>query len=269
MRNNKIEKNSKLGRNGNPSIALRANPLPSLRVNRTPRLDAESIWKQVEDVVVPELRLSVIDHVVYAHLVRHSRLEGKRRLKFSIFWLARNINLSNGPAREAVRRLAAQGALILIARSKAGHVAEVRLPEEICGARARAIRSRNMASGGAPQGARQADETDIEDVDFVKTLKLRRAIHAREGGQCFYCLRRIKPRLECLDHVVPRVRLGCNSYRNLVSCCMECNARKGERPAEEFLRWLFREHRLSAAELRGRVRALELLAGGKLRPGIN
>lgn len=82
------------------------------------KLDAESLWKQIEDVAAPQLRLSVIDHVVYFHLVRHSRLEGKRRLRFSIAWLARNIHLSVCPTREAVRRLAAQGALRLIERSK-------------------------------------------------------------------------------------------------------------------------------------------------------
>jgi 5-methylcytosine-specific restriction endonuclease McrA len=224
------------------------------------KLDAVSLWKLIEDVVVPQLRLSVIDHVVYSHLVRHSRLEGKRRLRFSIPWLAHNINLSTCPTREAVRRLAAQGALRVVERSKAGHVVEVRLPEEIPGVRASTARARNAA--------REPDTMDIEDVDFLKTLELRRAIHAREGGKCFYCLRRITPRLECLDHVVPRAKVRCNSYRNLVSCCMECNSQKGERSAEEFLRWLFREHRLSAAELKDRFRALELLASSKLRPEI-
>ena len=226
----------------------------------TKRIDAESLWKEVEDVVVPGLRLSVIDHVVYTHLLRHSRLEGKRRLKFSIPWLARNIRLSTCPTREAVRRLAAQGALRLVERSKAGHVAEVRLPEEIGGVRAKGNRAR--------EAAQQADATDIENVNFLKTLQLRRAIHVRERGKCFYCLRRITPRLECLDHVVPRARVGCNSYRNLVSACMECNSQKGEQPAEEYLRWLFREHRLGAAELRDRFQALELLASGELRPSL-
>ena len=225
-----------------------------------PKLDAESLWKQIEDVVAPQLRLSVIDHVVYSHLVRHSRLEGKRRLRFSILWLARNVHLSGGPTREAVRRLAAQGALRLIERSKAGHVAEVRLPEEIPGVRANAKRAR--------EAARLSGAVGIEDVDFLKTLELRRAIHARERGKCFYCLRQIPARLASIDHVVPRARVGCNSYRNLVSCCMECNSQKGERPAEEFLRWLFREHRLTAAELSDRFRALELLASGKLRPAL-
>lgn len=222
------------------------------------RLDAESLWKQVEDVLVPRLRLPVIDHVVYSHLLRHSRLEGKRRLRFSIPWLARNIHLSTCPTREAVRRLAGQGALQMVERSKAGHVVEVRLPEEIRGVRANGNRARHAAQQGG--------DTDIEDVDFLKTIELRRAIHARERGKCFYCLRKTPARLACLDHVVPRAKVGCNSYRNLVSSCMECNSEKGERPAGEFLRWLFREHQLGAADLNERFRALELLASGKLRP---
>ena len=225
-------------------------------------IDAKLLWKQVEDVVVPRLRLGVIDHIVYMHLLRHSHLEGKRRLRFSIPWLAQNINLSTCPTREAVRRLAACGVLRLVERSKQGHVAEVRLPEEVRGVRVQA-----RAAARAREAAR-VDRSDIEQVDFVKTIELRRTIHARERGRCFYCLRRIPSRLECLDHVVPRARVGCNSYRNLVSACMECNAQKGERPAEEYLRWLFREHRLGAAELRGRFEALELLAAGKLKPTL-
>lgn len=248
MKNKEVDQNRRRGK----AAAIKMGPAA--------KLDAGFLWKQVEDVAVPGLRLSVIDHVVYSHLLRHSHLEGKRRLKFSILWLARNIHLSTGPTREAVRRLAAQGALRLIERSKAGHVVEVRLPEEIRGVRAKADRERETA--------RLNGDADIENIDFLKTLELRKAIHARERGQCFYCLRRIPERLECLDHVVPRARLRCNSYRNLVSSCMECNSQKGEQPAEEFLRWLFRERRLGAAELAGRFRALELLAAGKLRPEI-
>ena len=102
----------------------------------------------------------------------------------------------------------------------------------------------------------------------MKTTDLRRAIHSRERGRCFYCLRRVALRSGCLDHVVPRARVECNSYRNLVSACMECNAQKADQSAEEYLRWLFREHRLGATELRGRFEALERLADGKLRPAV-
>ena len=72
--------------------------------------------------------------------------------------------------------------------------------------------------------------------------------------------------MRCLDHVVPLARMGRNSYRNLVSSCVECNTQKGETVAEDFLRGLYRDGRLTAIELTGRLRAVEALVAGKLRP---
>jgi len=109
---------------------------------------------------------------------------------------------------------------------------------------------------------------NLKDLDFLKTRALRQSIHLREGGHCFYCLRRTDARVHCLDHVVPRVRAGRNSYRNLVSSCLECNSLKGERPAAHFLRWLYRERRITSAELNARLRALDALASGKLPPPV-
>src|SRR5260370_34938173 len=61
---------------------------------------------------------------------------------------------------------------------------------------------------------------------------------------------------------------GRNSYRNLVSCCIECNTRKGDLPPPDFLRTLYRLGRLTAAELDARLRALKDRAAGKLRPAL-
>jgi len=91
--------------------------------------DAALVWKQLEDVLVSRLGLNLTERVVYAHLLRHSRLEGKRQLRFSIVWLARSVRLSDQPARHAVRSLAAKGALRLVDRTLAGHLVEVFLPE--------------------------------------------------------------------------------------------------------------------------------------------
>ena len=74
--------------------------------------------------------------------------------------------------------------------------------------------------------------------------------------------------MRCRDHVVPRARSGRNSYRNLVSSCVECNSTKSETRAEDFLRTLYRKRRLTDAELNGRLRALDALAADKLRPPI-
>jgi 5-methylcytosine-specific restriction endonuclease McrA len=229
---------------------------------KTKKPNAELLWKQLEDSLVPRLRLSVIERTVYSHLLRHTRLEGKLRLHFSISWLARNICLSTSPVREGVRRLVSHGALRLVQRSKAGHVVEVRLPGEIRAMRLNSIERRAAAKENEQ---RSHAALNIEEADFLHDKVLRKTIHARERGQCFYCLRRTSSTVHCLDHVVPRSQSGPNSYRNLVSSCMECNVQKGEKSADDFLRRLYRERRLTAAELAARLRAL---ASGKLRPPL-
>jgi 5-methylcytosine-specific restriction endonuclease McrA len=220
--------------------------------------DAKLVWKQLEDDLVPRLGLNLTERVVYAHLVRQTRLEGKRQLRFSIVWLARSVCLSDRPARHAVRSLAAKGALRLVDRTQAGHLAEVLLPEEI---------HATPQDGTVPAClVLRPRSANIEEKDFLQVSSRREAIHARERGACFYCLRRFVARGRVLDHVVPRVRGGNNSYRNLVSCCVECNAQKGQTVADDFLRSLYRLRRLTSAELEGRLRALEALAAGELRP---
>jgi 5-methylcytosine-specific restriction endonuclease McrA len=224
------------------------------------KLNVALVWKQLEDVLVPRLGLSVIERAVYYHLLRHSRLEGKVRLRFSIAWLGRGTRLSDTPVREAVRQLVDVGALRLVRRSTTGHVVEVRVPDEMRAARLRA--------DPVSDGARVPKAASLAEIDFMQTKALREAIYARERGRCFYCLRRLAPTVRCLDHVVPRAQSGRNSYRNLVSSCMECNSQKGESRAEDFLRWLYRERRLTAGELAGRQRALDALSAGKLRPKV-
>ena len=233
------------------------------------KLNLKHLWIQFEDFLYPRLRLSITDRAVYSHLIRHSRLEGRLQLGFSMPWLARGIGISTGPVRESVRRLVVLGALRLIRRSKAGHVIDVLLPDEIRGLRPGLPAAAGLSAMPVRGSASHPQSANLEELDFLKTRALRQSIHLREGGHCFYCLRRTDARVQCLDHVVPRVRAGRNSYRNLVSCCLECNSLKGERPAAHFLRWLYRERRITSAELNARLRALDALASGKLPPPVH
>jgi len=233
------------------------------------KLNPGLLWMQFEDVLVPRLGLTVFDRAVYSYLLRHSLVVGKLRLQFSVMSVAAKLGLSNGPVRQAVRRLDELGALRLLERSKIGHLVEMRRPEN--------IRAIGLLKNGAPMSVRveAAGDTDdlsasaLEATDFLKTWALRKAIHDRERDACFYCLRRAPANVRCIDHVVPRARFGRNSYRNLVSCCLECNSHKGDRPAADFLRTLYRQGRLTPAELDARLRALKDLAAGKLRPALS
>jgi len=232
------------------------------------KLDAVQVWKQMEDLLAPQLNFSLADRVIYSHLFRHSRLEGKLQLQFSISWLARGVGLSSKFTRDTVRRLIARGVLQLVeCNCRSQHVVRVRLPLEVKGICGEKIAGHRP---GGPAGPAPATRVviNIEEADFLEKQVLRQTIHAREGGRCFYCSRRITPRRRCLDHVVPRAELGQNSYRNLVSCCLDCNSLKADRDAVEFVRALYRDRRLSDAELSGRLRALDDLAAGKLIPPL-
>jgi 5-methylcytosine-specific restriction endonuclease McrA len=163
-------------------------------------------------------------------------------------------------ARGSLRRLFDLRVLRLVERNQVGHVVVVRLPEEI-----RAIRPYINAVRGS---ARLPLGSSIADADFFKNKALRRAIHSRERGLCFYCLGHLTALIRTIDHVVPQAESGRNSYRNLVSCCRDCNSKKGQTPAEDFLRGLYRTRRITDAELTARLRALDALTSGKLPPPL-
>src|SRR2546427_10217894 len=139
--------------------------------------NAVHIWKQIEDVLVPRLCLTLAERAVYSHLLRHSRLEDRLRLRFSILWLARGNRLSAGSVRLAVRRLVAKGALRLVERTKAGHVVEVRLPGEI-----RAVRTDRVARRPAalPRTA------NLYGMGFLQTNAPRGGDHSRGSNPWLY-----------------------------------------------------------------------------------
>ncbi len=230
------------------------------------KLNPKLLWIQFEDVLAPGLGLTVKERAVYSYLLRHSLVVGKPRVHFAVTALARTLGISAGRTRESVRRLDELGALHVLERGKTGHLAEMRLPENVLAIRAGGNGTTSV--GWAAEAVEKHSAANIETRDFWKTWVLRKAIHERERGSCFYCLRRTLPNVRCLDHVVPRVRYGRNSYRNLVSCCIECNTGKCDRCAADFLRMLYRKGRLTAAELDGRLQALKELAAGKLRPAL-
>jgi len=225
------------------------------------KLNPKLLWVLFEDVLAPNLGLTILDRAVYSYLLRHSLVVGTPRLHFAVTALARVLGVSAMRTRDSVRRLDELGALHVLERGKTGHLAEMRLPENVL-----AIRARGNGGSTIGRAGEENSAGNIEAKDFWRTWVLRKAIHDRERGTCFYCHRRTLGNLRCLDHVVPRARFGRNSYRNLVSCCIECNTLKGDMPAPDFLRILYRKGRLTPAELDARRVALKDLAAGKLRP---
>ncbi len=68
------------------------------------------------------------------------------------------------------------------------------------------------------------------------SLKIRRAIFARDGGKCNYCGRAITWALYHCDHFEPQILGGSDEPENLRAACKPCNLSKGAKPPEEWLR---------------------------------
>jgi 5-methylcytosine-specific restriction endonuclease McrA len=203
--------------------------------------DWARVWAQVEDGLVPALRLAPCERALYYHLLRLTRVRGCRRVCISKRELARRSVLSLQTVIRRMNSLARRGCIRIVERNHRGSVLEVLTPEEI-------------SRGGARRDPRS----------YVCSSVLRAAIYRRERGRCFYCLRRLTPGLRTLDHVVPLADGGDHSCRNVVACCFPCNTRKHSLPAPEFLRVLLREGRLTPLQFRERRAALRALP--RLRP---
>ncbi len=61
----------------------------------------------------------------------------------------------------------------------------------------------------------------------------RTRIYMRDKFRCQYCGDRKAPRELTLDHILPRSRGGDNSPFNVVTACVSCNQRKGNRTPSE------------------------------------
>lgn len=67
-------------------------------------------------------------------------------------------------------------------------------------------------------------------LPFKKIKPNRENLFKRDGNSCVYC--DAKKNLT-IDHVLPRSRGGDNTWENLVTCCIKCNGKKGDRTPEE------------------------------------
>ncbi|MBT4530171.1 MAG: HNH endonuclease [Phycisphaerae bacterium] len=69
----------------------------------------------------------------------------------------------------------------------------------------------------------------------------RRNLYARDTNKCQYCGKRFSASDLTLDHIVPRVQGGGNSWKNLVCACLRCNTKKGGRTPRQANMQLIRQ----------------------------
>jgi 5-methylcytosine-specific restriction endonuclease McrA len=211
-------------------------------------VELAQILIDIEDHLFTTKNLRFQDRALYYHLLRHTHAVGRDTVLVAMAPLGVAIGGHEGTARHSIRALEREGC-VLIERSNRGHSVRLFLPSEI---------------PGVVPSTRPPDELDLNSLDFFEGRHHIAALHDRENGACFYCLCQIAIERATLDHVIPRVEHGDNSFRNIVVTCHDCNARKQGAGAGDFLRSLYRRQVLSAGELEERHAALGALQAGRL-----
>lgn len=214
-------------------------------------MDASLIIKQCEDHLVPALKLSLRERVLYYHLLRHTHFEGKAVTVVAMLPLATALGVAESSAREDIRSLNERGCIKIEERSRNGHQVRVLLPEDIEG----------VLTKSAP-----VTEINLESLDFYSGRRFLQTLLQRDGHRCFYCLKGVRPESCELDHVVSRANGTDHSHRNVVCSCHQCNTTKQARAATDFVRVLYRKGVLSQPELEERLAAIEQLQAGQLVP---
>jgi len=216
--------------------------------------------EQFQDYLAP--KLDTYEQVLYLYIFRHSRLIGADEVVIGFKSARRRMAcgvgqdgspMSENTAYEKLRSLQSKGCIEIVSSERTGRRIRLRLPDEI--------------PGIIPPPESRKPPLDIEEIDFFEIPENRATILEREQHHCFYCLRALTAENYVIEHVVSRPA-GDNGYRNVVAACRECNNRKNDSSAEDYLRGLYRGSFLSADELRERLLKLGRLKSGELKPMV-
>jgi hypothetical protein len=209
--------------------------------------------KQYFEIVFPQKALSAWERLIFAAAYVANNCVSDKAFTIKLGKLAELSGGSETSVRQYIRTLAEKGVIQVSNFSCHGYSIIVQPPNAIPGI------SVYVTSEPA---------IDLETVDFFKRRRFVRALLERQGGRCFYSLRALDEQTAELDHLQPQANALNNSYRNIVCCSFEMNKRKGDTPADTFLRQLYRSGFLSAEEMDERLSLLSRIQSGELKPKV-
>lgn len=199
--------------------------------------------RNLDALEFPELVAAVVDFLqpaltpyeaaIYWHLFRRAILgDGTQYARASTKGLRSGVivsrsgqsdDLSYAAVQEALQGLETKGVVVKAGdTTREGTLYKICLPEEIplCQERMRA------AVNKVPD--KQVDQAT--ELDYYNVAENREKIFERDAYKCYYCKKQLTRFTATLDHIQPVSRGGDNSFGNLVTACLHCNSRRGNRP---------------------------------------
>ncbi len=74
-----------------------------------------------------------------------------------------------------------------------------------------------------------------KELDFYNVAENRKTVFERDGYKCHYCGKQLTRFSATLDHIQPVSKGGDNSFENLITACLHCNAERGNKPVMDFM----------------------------------
>ena len=75
----------------------------------------------------------------------------------------------------------------------------------------------------------------VKELDYYNIKENRVKVFERDGYKCHYCKKQLTRFSATLDHIQPVSKGGDNSFSNLVTACLHCNAERGNRLVMEII----------------------------------
>jgi hypothetical protein len=194
-------------------------------------LELPQIVSQIVDFLQP--RLFPYEAAIYWYLFRHSVIEqGTQYVRVSVRGLCVGVITSNsgqseklsyGTVQDSLRRLEEKGAIRKSGdTTREGTPYFIVLPEEIPSC------AEEMRLAEAVARTKPIDEK--KDLDFYNVAENRLRIFQRDLFKCYRCQKDLTRFSATRDHIQPVSKGGDHSYENLVTACLHCNSRRGNRP---------------------------------------
>lgn len=209
------------------TVASTAN---STEVRNWDALELPSVITSIVDFLQPQL--TTYEAVLYWHLLRHSLLgNGTQHVRVSVRGLRTGVAISSSGQSENFSYKVIQKSFVTMEEkgvieksgdtNRDGTIYRVRLPDEIpmCAE----YRRSQQTVAPAP--------IDIKsELDYYNVQDNRIKVFERDDYKCHYCGKQLTRFSATLDHIQPVSKGGGNSYDNLVTSCLHCNSRRGNRP---------------------------------------
>ncbi len=209
--------------------------------------DDQTFMQNFDALEIPDIVTTIVDYLqpdlstyevaIYWYLFRHSILKnGQQYVRASVRGLMKGVvtsssgqskDLSYSAVQKALQALEEKGAILKAGNTnREGTLYKVFLPEEIslCQERMKEAKSKKL----------EPIDTKKE-LDYYNVRENRLKVFERDGYKCRYCDKQLTRFTATLDHIQPVSKGGDNSFDNLVTSCLHCNSRRGNRPVMDII----------------------------------